>query len=79
MAEKNLHLVRGTAFIINDRGQREEVREIPATTCDCKLDCCYKALVLPDHLTGVPMYLYIYDGTLRVGTLSELQTDSTIL
>ena len=47
--------------------------------CDCEVDCCLKAIKLPDHDgTGVK-YIYIFEGQLSVGTKEELIAESTIL
>lgn len=79
MCEDILYLTRGTAYYIDERGNRQEVREIPGTSCNCKLDCKNKALILPDHANGTIYYVYIFEGALKIGSYSDLIADSTIL
>ena len=36
--------------------------------CGCGIDCCYKALVLKDQVTGEHSYIYVENGVVKSTT-----------
>jgi len=74
-----IFLEKGVAYEIVD-GKRVAVDSLPKQDlCDCYVDCCLKAVVLPDHDGTGTKYMYILNGNVSVGTLAELKADSTII
>lgn len=79
MANNKIYFKKGTAFKLID-GQPQNVDSIAdQSPCDCELDCCLQAIKLKDHGTNDVKYIYILNGVLTVGTLTELKEDSTII
>ena len=79
MAESKIFLEKGVAYkLVN--GKRVAVNSIAdQNACDCEVDCCLKAIKLPDHDGSGTKYIYILGGVFVIGTEAELRADSTIL
>jgi len=75
-----IHFPDGAAWTLKD-GQRVPVKTIAAQNdCNCKIDCCLKAILLQDHGDAtLNKYIYLVNGVLEVGTEAELKAISTIL